>query len=236
MTARSIWCAGLLWLAACSGNAKQVSVAEAAEEKSAEEVAEVEPVEEPPSLGENEQAARELESLRCASRTGEDDVLVLSTRDGYATLLSGTNWLIQCDEEKLFAAESDSGAHVSIRDYRPEEPVVLSDRLQQIAGRVVSKMRERGFPASEPNPVTIRTGHQTVDAVFVSIDLGQVAKDTVQLNYFTSRQRDDGMILDFHMSAIVPMNQPQEMIDATILTMERTTGLFSLLADLGAPE
>ncbi|MEM7437832.1 MAG: hypothetical protein AAF436_21975, partial [Myxococcota bacterium] len=232
MSARTYAVMLVVGLIGCAGTAKQANVQEP--ESGPSSTASGEPQEADTARTDpNDEGVDELLANRCAARMGErDDMLVLSKKDGYATLLFGTDWAIECNDEKLFAAQSPGGTHVTIQDFDPGGPIVVPDHLEDLASRVAARMSERGFPATQPSPLKIQAGHQTVDAIFVSIDLGEAADQVVQLNYWTSRQRADGIVLDFHISTLAHMNQPQETMNATILLMERTTGLFTLLEDL----
>ncbi|MEM7135682.1 MAG: hypothetical protein AAF500_03835 [Myxococcota bacterium] len=235
MSARTYVVLLLFGLLGCAGAAQQANVqgAESEPPPAADEPQEADTDGTDP----NDEEVDELVANRCAARMGEqNDMLVLSKKDGYATLLFGTDWAIECNDEQLFAAQSPGGTHVTIKDFDPGGPVDVPERLSDLANRVAVRMSERGFPATQPSPLKIQAGHQTVDAIFVSIDLAKAADQVVQLNYWTSRQRADGIVLDFHISTLVHMNQPQETMNATILLMERTTALFTLLEDLDIPE
>lgn len=171
----------------------------------------------------------ETSAARCTWSDGSDHLRVVSSRDGYALALPGTDWEIECSEEDLFFAESDAGMYISVKDYDPEAEVDLPAYLTDIAANVGGNMRERGFAVSPPRAVTIQVEHQTIPAVFLMVDLEQLEPNTAQLNYWTAQQRSDGMMLDYHVSAIVPTDLTREETNTILDVMERTVGLFSLL-------
>jgi len=176
-------------------------------------------------------AVEEPSAARCSRSEGSDHLRVLSHRDGYALALPGKDWQIECDEEKLFFAESSTGMYVSVKDYDPQGQVEPLAYLADIAANVTGNMREHGFPVTPPRAVTIQVEHQTIPAVFLAVDFDQVEPNTAQLNYWTAQQRNDGIMLDFHVSAIVPTDLTREETNEILDVMERTAGLFSLLED-----
>ncbi|MGB5808933.1 MAG: hypothetical protein WBG86_00310 [Polyangiales bacterium] len=235
MLSKTFLIATLALLTGCGGGQQaKVENAASAEEGTAETGSETAPEE--PEINPLDEPVAELIVNRCASKVGENDVLVLSKQDGYATLLGGAEWTIQCDDEQMLVAESPYGMHVTVRGSNPPSAFAVESHLMKMATRVADKMVTRGFPVSPPTAVEIEVGHQTVEAVFISIDLTAVAPNMMQINYWTARQRDDGVVLDFHMSAVIPTDKGQQVLDGTILVMERTTGLFTLLEDLDLPE
>ena len=169
---------------------------------------------------------------RCKWRRYDDDLILVSNRDGYSILLPGPDWQVKCDDEQMLFAESAHGMYVSIKEYDPQRRVTISEYLQGIASNVEKAMLERGLICTEPEVREIKAAHQTNAAVFMAVDINPLERGSVQLNYWTARQRQDGIVLDFHVSSIVARKARKEVVDATLTNMERAVGLFSLLEEL----
>jgi hypothetical protein len=206
MKLNQAWVIGVALLGACATSSPQKNTSSVAD------------VDDPPSP-------------RCSSSDGGDHLLVVGNRDGYALSLPGKDWKITCSEEKLFFAESSRGMYVSVRAYDPGGPVELPAYLTDIAMNVGGHLHERGFGVSEPRAVNVQVEDKTAPAIFLMVDLDSVEPNTAQLNYWTARQRSDGVMLDFHVSMVVPTDLTREETNALLDAMERAAGLFDLLEE-----